>query len=227
MLLSLITSSDGSSPAASSSGSSAPSSADWANGAPHSSPAWSASPTSVTQGQWGQPSASASGSGSYASANVTVDWPHSSANESYPTGAPSSSTGQHGSQISSWTVSGTSTAVASNSTAAPGGGSPGNWQAPHYVIYTDYGEMNIPDVSELKDFNRFILAFWLSDRGAVDMAQVWEWMDAGARQKVSPWLTCRVCPSLTCPGTRLLPRCRYRLDGVCFRIDRCARHQRS
>jgi hypothetical protein len=43
----------------------------------------------------------------------------------------------------------------------------------------------MPDVSLLAHFNRFILAFWMSERGAVDNAQMWEWMDDGSRQKVS------------------------------------------
>lgn len=138
--------------------------------------------TTSGQSQWGQPSATASGSWS---ANSTQDWQQSSVNSSQPTGWPSSSIGQNSGQITSWTVSATGTAVPGNSTGSPGNRSPGHWQAPHYVIYTDYGEMNIPDASELTEFNRFILAFWMSDRGAVDMAQVWEWMDAGARKKVS------------------------------------------
>jgi hypothetical protein len=43
----------------------------------------------------------------------------------------------------------------------------------------------MPAAALLTDFNRFILAFWMSERGAVDNAQMWEWMSAGDRQKVS------------------------------------------
>lgn len=48
----------------------------------------------------------------------------------------------------------------------------------------------MPDPSLLVDFNRFILAFWMSERGAVDNAQMWEWMDAGDREKV--WFVARL-----------------------------------
>jgi chitinase len=43
----------------------------------------------------------------------------------------------------------------------------------------------MPEASQLTDFNRFILAFWMSERGAVDNAQMWEWMSASDRQEVS------------------------------------------
>jgi hypothetical protein len=66
-----------------------------------------------------------------------------------------------------------------------GSGSTGNWNAPHHVVYSDYWLHTMPEASQLTDFNRFILAFWMSERGAVDNAQMWEWMSASDRQEVS------------------------------------------
>jgi chitinase len=42
----------------------------------------------------------------------------------------------------------------------------------------------MPSVSDLAAYNRFILAFWMSDTGAVDDAQAWEQFDADTRQQV-------------------------------------------
>jgi hypothetical protein len=79
----------------------------------------------------------------------------------------------------------------------------------------------MPDVSLLVDFNRFILAFWMSERGAVDNAQMWEWMDADSRQKVSLAVRAWIFIILI-SGPRLVPFRRYRFDGFCFRLDRLA-----
>jgi hypothetical protein len=118
------------------------------------------------------------------------DWQQSSSNGSSPTGVPSYGQGGASSTTAvSATVTVTGSAPHANSTgSAPGSsgnGSPGNWGAPHYVIYSDYWLHSMPDVSLLTEFNRFILAFWMSDRGAVDNAQMWEWLDATTRQQVS------------------------------------------
>ncbi len=42
----------------------------------------------------------------------------------------------------------------------------------------------MPSVEDLKSFNRFILAFWLSDLGPYDNAQMWVWMSAADRRAV-------------------------------------------
>ena len=41
----------------------------------------------------------------------------------------------------------------------------------------------MPSVSQIGQYNRFILAFWMSDQGAVDDAEAWEQFDAGTRQQ--------------------------------------------
>lgn len=42
----------------------------------------------------------------------------------------------------------------------------------------------MPSVSDLRDFNRFILAFWMSNSGPVDNAQAWAWFSADYRKQV-------------------------------------------
>jgi hypothetical protein len=44
----------------------------------------------------------------------------------------------------------------------------------HYVIYSDAWLTEMPHTSAVQGFNKFILAFWLSDRGAADNAAFWE-----------------------------------------------------
>ena len=44
----------------------------------------------------------------------------------------------------------------------------------HYVIYSDAWLTEMPYQSAVQGFNKFILAFWLSDKGAVDNAAFWE-----------------------------------------------------
>ena len=43
----------------------------------------------------------------------------------------------------------------------------------HYVIYSDAWLTEMPHTSAVQGFNKFILAFWLSDRGAADNAAFW------------------------------------------------------
>jgi hypothetical protein len=43
---------------------------------------------------------------------------------------------------------------------------------------------SMPAASDLSSYNRFILAFWMAQRGAVDNAQAWEQFDADYRQQV-------------------------------------------
>lgn len=189
--------SDGSTESAASSAWSAAASADWANGSPSTTPSsgWSASASSTSQGQWGRPTATEA----WASASASVsDWQQSASNGSFPTGTPGSGYGGANSTVvdsTTVTVTGSAPpAISSGSTpGSSGNGSPGHWGAPHYVVYSDYWLHTMPDVSVLTEFNRFILAFWMSDRGAVDNAQMWEWMDAATRQQVSLHLNSTLC----------------------------------
>ena len=41
----------------------------------------------------------------------------------------------------------------------------------------------MPSASDIGNYNRFILAFWMSNQGAVDDAQAWEQFDEGTRQQ--------------------------------------------
>lgn len=52
-------------------------------------------------------------------------------------------------------------------------------------MYSYYQLDGMPDVSLLSQFNRFIFAFWMSERGAVDGAQQWASYDPATRQSVS------------------------------------------
>ena len=59
-----------------------------------------------------------------------------------------------------------STAVANTTTSGP----TGTFSAPHYVIYADEWLNSMPSVSDLGSYNRFILAFWMTNQGAVDVS---------------------------------------------------------
>jgi hypothetical protein len=63
----------------------------------------------------------------------------------------------------------------------------------------------MPDASLLVNFNRFILAFWMAERGAVDNAQMWEWMDAGERQKVGLYRGSELKADIRCSTRIMLP----------------------
>ncbi|OCF46041.1 hypothetical protein I317_00129 [Kwoniella heveanensis CBS 569] len=119
--------------------------------------------------------------------------------ESYTASSTSSSTGRHGNKWDSETFTATATATISStltgsaavstSTSKTSGNettsSPlGSYSAPHYVVYADNWLYNMPSVSDLSSYNRFILAFWMSNQGAVDNAQFWEWLDASTRAQV-------------------------------------------
>jgi hypothetical protein len=56
--------------------------------------------------------------------------------------------------------------------------------APHYVIYSDAWLTSMPSLAEIQGYNRFLLAFWLSDRGAVDNALFWNSLTSTERQAV-------------------------------------------
>nr|XP_019043356.1 hypothetical protein I302_07931 [Kwoniella bestiolae CBS 10118]OCF22286.1 hypothetical protein I302_07931 [Kwoniella bestiolae CBS 10118] len=104
--------------------------------------------------------------------------------------------GQATASSAAWGQSGKGSATASASSSAYSAkpskgsnhttGSPSSSysSAPHYVIYSDYWLFEMPSVDVLSNFNRFILAFWMTDRGAVDNAQFWEQLDSTTRQQV-------------------------------------------
>lgn len=212
--------------ASSSSAWSAVASGDWSNGSPSTPPSsgWSASATSTGQGQWGRPTAT----DAWAPASPSVsDW-QSTSNGSFPTTPSSGYGGANSTVVVSATVTVTGLAPPVNTTRtvpdSSGNGSPGHWGAPHYVVYSDYWLHTMPDVSDLTDFNRFILAFWMSDRGAVDNAQMWEWTDTATRQKASVTFRLFTASPTDHPGSRFVSQCWNRLDGVGVWIDRFPCH---
>ncbi|WVQ96121.1 hypothetical protein IAU59_003223 [Kwoniella sp. CBS 9459] len=118
-----------------------------------------------------------------ATANATDTGSNGWDDESYTV----SSTSRHNDKWDSETVTATATGSAASSTST-GKSSPttplGSYSAPHYVIYADEWLYDMPSVSDLASYNRFILAFWMSNQGAVDDAQFWEWLDASTRAQV-------------------------------------------
>jgi len=83
-------------------------------------------------------------------------------------------------------ASGTSSAAvasASATTAVTSSGSGGSASAPHWVIYSDAWLTAMPSVSDLQGYNRFILAFWMSNSGAVDNAQFWTGLGSAKQQE--------------------------------------------
>ncbi|WWD20162.1 hypothetical protein CI109_104638 [Kwoniella shandongensis] len=93
--------------------------------------------------------------------------------------------------FSSHRASSTESASASAVSATPTGKTnetiipiSGGFSAPHYVIYADEWLYEMPAVSDLTAYNRFILAFWMTDTGAVDDAQAWAQWDADYRAQV-------------------------------------------
>jgi chitinase len=109
----------------------------------------------------------------------TQDWYGQSASAT-ASGSAAQSTG--GSAASS-SASQTSTSAVSTQTS--GGNAPsGQYSAPHYVIYADKYLSQLPSASDLSNYNRFILAFWMTESGPVDNAQAWESFDASYRQQI-------------------------------------------
>lgn len=92
-----------------------------------------------------------------------------------------STKGHHGSATS--TAAGTNSTGVTNSTGPVGGGNPST-SAPHYVIYADNWLDRMPSASELTSYNRFILAFWMTQPGPVDNAQAWTQFSPDYRQQV-------------------------------------------
>ena len=120
------------------------------------------------------------------STSTSTSSPGTGSQSQYPSAGPTSSLSL-GYSSSAFAGQNASTSTITSTPVPTGGtGSTVNWNAPHHVVYSDYWLQSMPDVSLLVDFNRFILAFWMSERGAVDNAQMWEWMDPTARQKVCP-----------------------------------------
>lgn len=64
--------------------------------------------------------------------------------------------------------------TATESAAGSTSTSTGSLAAPHYVVYSDSWLVDMPHTSAVEGYNRFILAFWLSDTGAADNAALWE-----------------------------------------------------
>lgn len=88
----------------------------------------------------------------------------------------------------------TGTAVA-NTTVAPSV----LFSAPHWVIYADSKSTSqscnqrslcadwitaMPSLTDMTHYNRFILAFWMSNAGAVDNAQAWAWFTPAYRAQI-------------------------------------------
>ncbi|KAI9632985.1 glycoside hydrolase superfamily [Dioszegia hungarica] len=158
---------------------------------PQSQAATTAQPTSVVQAS---PSPSPKASSAASPTVLQADSPASSASSAAsasPRGSSSGSSSPTSTQLSSTTSTTSTTAKISASatpttkgvvTATPS--SIDRYSAPHYVIYSDYWLFSMPDVSTLKAFNRFVLAFWMSDQGPVDNAQMWVWMPQADRRRV-------------------------------------------
>jgi len=107
--------------------------------------------------------------------SITASITDSSDMTAYPT-----STAKHGHKGSSTvsSVSPTHTSKTNTSTST------GSFEAPHYVIYSDSWLTVMPSVQDLAAYNRFILAFWMSNSGAVDNAQAWEGFTQEYRQNI-------------------------------------------
>jgi hypothetical protein len=81
-------------------------------------------------------------------------------------------------QSSSTTTSASASATSTQFNSSTG---TNTFSAPHYVVYADEWLSRMPSVADLEMYNRFILAFWMSDSGAVDDARAWEQWDADYR----------------------------------------------
>lgn len=142
-----------------------------------SSSATSTSSASYDDGKWHPASSASVSSMSSTSAKSTLSDHHGA----------SASLSASSSLSASKSLSSSASLSASVSTAKPSasGATHGlSFSAPHWVIYSDYWLFTMPDVTLLTSYNRFILAFWMSDRGAVDNAQLWESFNEAYRQQV-------------------------------------------
>ncbi|KAJ9104118.1 hypothetical protein QFC19_004102 [Naganishia cerealis] len=77
-----------------------------------------------------------------------------------------------------------SSAVTTASTSIPATGTTATLASPHYVIYSDAWLTSMPSLSDVAGYNRFLLAFWLSDRGAADNALFWSSLTTTERAAV-------------------------------------------
>lgn len=130
---------------------------------------------------------------------------NTSATLSVPTAINSSSTSSyHKSKSSSSATITTSAALATATSNATTGSDTtpstlGTFTAPHYVVYadselhpTDHSFMlissdwlfSMPSAKTIGSYNRFVLAFWMTNRGPVDDAQAWAWFSASTRKSV-------------------------------------------
>ncbi|WWC73530.1 uncharacterized protein I206_107502 [Kwoniella pini CBS 10737] len=147
--------------------SSSASSADWA--------AITSASTSYDDGSW---SPTKYDSASAATSTGWNRWSGESSSSAAWGQESSSASGKHGK------ASASASASASAATAKTTGSPSGSFSsAPHYVIYSDMWLTEMPSVDVLSNFNRFILAFWMTNQGAVDNAQFWEQLDTDTRQQ--------------------------------------------
>ncbi|RXK36071.1 hypothetical protein M231_06665 [Tremella mesenterica] len=101
--------------------------------------------------------------------------------------------GLHSTSFSSSVCTPTHTSAAPSSTSGQptkpsnstnNGGGNVNFDGPRFVVYADNWLNTMPDVSALNGYNTFVLAFWLSDRGASDDAEAWEQFEEDYREKI-------------------------------------------
>ncbi|KAK8849537.1 hypothetical protein IAR55_004871 [Kwoniella newhampshirensis] len=146
-----------------------------------SSQASSTSSLFVTSSATPSASLSHSGSASVTASNTSSLSPPSSVSSlaSSVTSVGISASVASSRRVSS-TLSATSSAPSVSATSIP----PSGFSAPHYVIYADEWLTEMPSVSDLVSYNRFILAFWMTTAGAVDDAQAWAQWDPAYRAQV-------------------------------------------
>ncbi|WWC92982.1 uncharacterized protein L201_007946 [Kwoniella dendrophila CBS 6074] len=173
----------------------ATSSSAWGNGHGHgkghksSSADWNA-PTASSWDQSSEGSSSISTNDEWSTATTTNSWdqwsgqPTTSAAWGQQSSIASSGKIGQGSATASASASATSKSSGKGSNSTTGSPSSSYSNAPHYVIYSDYWLTEMPSVDVLSNFNRFILAFWMTNTGAVDNAQFWEQLDSQTRQQV-------------------------------------------
>lgn len=139
---------------------------------------WAASSTD----SWATVSATASVT---ASVNVSV----STFENGSSSVATLASTSKHhakgnGSATTTTSVALPSISAETNSTSGTTSSTPGSYSAPHYVIYADNWLESMPSADTIGQYNRFILAFWMSNQGAVDDVDAWQQFDASYRQQI-------------------------------------------
>ncbi|WWD04317.1 hypothetical protein V865_002386 [Kwoniella europaea PYCC6329] len=143
-----------------------------------SSADWAAS----TSSSWDQSADAGGSSGKWSTATTTNSWDDWSGQATASSAAWGQSGKSSATASASTSASSSKSGTSSNHTTSSPSGSYSS--APHYVIYADNWLTEMPSVDVLSNFNRFILAFWMTDSGAVDNAQFWEQLDSDTRQQV-------------------------------------------